>query len=84
MTAFGGIIGFPQLDTTGQILPGIGPVSVIMDWELFKEEVPADMRLVRPSVERAESALEVGIKGLVTDRGFDNKANIKWPESPSM
>ena len=51
-----------------------------MDWELFKEEVPADMRLVRPSVERVESALEVGIKSLATDRGFDNKANVKWLE----
>ena len=54
--------------------------GLIVDWELFKEEVPADMRLVRPSVERTESALEVAIKGLVTDRGFDNKANVKWLE----
>jgi hypothetical protein len=54
--------------------------GLIVDWELFKEEVPADMRLVRPSVERAESALGVAIKGLVTDRGFDNKANVKWLE----
>src|SRR5215472_15331346 len=38
------------------------------------------MRLVRSSVERAESALEVAIRGLVTDRGFDNKANVKWLE----
>jgi hypothetical protein len=35
---------------------------------------------VCPSVERAESGLEVAIKGLVTDRGFDNKANVKWLE----
>jgi hypothetical protein len=27
---------------------------LIIDWELFKEEVPADTRLVRPAVERAE------------------------------
>jgi hypothetical protein len=54
--------------------------GLIVDWELFKEEVPADMRLVRPSVERAESALGVAIKCLVTDRGFDNKANVKWLE----
>jgi hypothetical protein len=54
--------------------------GLIVDWELFRAEVPADMRLVRPSVERAESALGVAIKGLVTDRGFDNKANVKWLE----
>ena len=28
---------------------------LIIDWELFKEEVLADTRLVRPAVERAES-----------------------------
>ena len=55
--------------------------GVIIDWELFKEEVPVDVRLVRPSVERTESALEVAIKGLITDRGFDNKANVKWLEA---
>jgi len=54
--------------------------GLIIDWELFKEEVPADMRLVRPSVERAESGLQVALKSLVTDRGFDSKTNIKWLE----
>jgi len=28
--------------------------GLIMHWELFKEEVPVDVRLVRPSVERAD------------------------------
>jgi hypothetical protein len=54
--------------------------GLIIDWELFKEEVPADVRLVRPSVERVESGLQVAIKSLVTDRGFDNKTNVKWLE----
>src|SRR5689334_12250257 len=54
--------------------------GLIIDWELFKEEVPADRRLVRPSVERAESGLETALKSLVTDRGFDTKANLKWLE----
>jgi hypothetical protein len=54
--------------------------GLIIDWELFKEEVPADVRLVRPSVERVESGLQVTLKSLVADRGFDNKANVKWLE----
>jgi hypothetical protein len=54
--------------------------GLIIDWELFKEEVPPDTRLVRPSVERVESALKLSVKSLVTDRGFDNKTNIKWLE----
>src|SRR5271165_1496321 len=52
--------------------------GLIIDWELFKEQVPADARLVRPSVERVERGLNLSVKGLVTDRGFDNKTNIKW------
>src|ERR1700740_1279574 len=54
--------------------------GLFIDWELFKEEVPADTRLVRPSVERVESGLELSLKSLVTDRGFDNKTNVKWLE----
>ena len=54
--------------------------GLIIDWELFKEEVPADVRLVRPSVERVESGLGLSLKSLVTDRGFDNKMNVKWLE----
>ncbi len=49
--------------------------GLIIDWELFKEEVPADTRLVRPSVERVENGLKLSVKSLVTDRGFDNKKN---------
>ena len=58
------------------------PISdgLIIDWELFKEEVPADTRLVRPSVERVERGLKLSLKSLVADRGFDNKTNVKWLE----
>jgi hypothetical protein len=54
--------------------------GLIMDWELFKEEVPADTRLVRPSVERVENGLRLSVKSLVADRGFDNKTNVQWLE----
>jgi len=54
--------------------------GLIIDWELFKEQVPADTRLVRPSVERVEDGLRLSLKSLVADRGFDNKTNVKWLE----
>ena len=54
--------------------------GLIIDWELFKEEVPADARLVRGSVERVERGLKLSLKSLAADRGFDNKANVKWLE----
>src|SRR5438105_1700070 len=47
---------------------------------LFKEQVPADPRLVRQSVERVENGLAISLKGLITDRGFDNKTNVAWLE----
>jgi hypothetical protein len=71
----GAEVEFGNLLVLGEQIDGL-----IMDWELFKEQVPADPRLVRPSVERAESGLQVAIRSLVTDRGFDNKTNVRWLE----
>jgi hypothetical protein len=71
----GAEVEFGNLLVLGEQIDGL-----IIDWELFKEKVPADPRLVRPSVERAESGLQVAIRSLVTDRGFDNKINVKWLE----
>jgi len=68
-------VEFGNLLVLGEQIDGL-----IMDWELFKEQVPADPRLVRPSVERVENGLAISLKGLVTDRGFDNKTNVRWLE----
>jgi len=38
---------------------------------------------VRPSVERVENGLALSLKGLITDRGFDNKTNVTWLEGLS-
>jgi hypothetical protein len=68
-------VEFGNLLVLGEQIDGL-----IMDWELFKEQVPADPRLVRPSVERVENSLALSLKGLITDRGFDNKTNVRWLE----
>jgi hypothetical protein len=68
-------VEFGNLLVLGEQIDGL-----IMDWELFKEQVPADPRLVRPSVERVENGLAISLKGLITDRGFDNKTNVTWLE----
>jgi hypothetical protein len=68
-------VEFGNLLVLGEQIDGM-----IMDWELFEEQVPADPRLVRPSVERVESGLNISVKSLVTDRGFDNTMNVKWLE----
>ena len=54
--------------------------GLITDWELFKEQGPADARLVRGSVERVETALGQRIDEVAADRGFDSKGNLQWLE----
>ena len=66
-------VEFGNLLVLGEQVDGL-----ITDWELFKEEVPADTRLVRGSVERAESATGMPVKSLATDRGFDSQTNVQW------
>ena len=48
--------------------------------EEMREIISADPRLVRPSVERVEKGLAISLTGLITDRGFDNKTNVRWLE----
>ncbi len=52
--------------------------GLILDWELFEESAPADSRMVRGSVERIEKNLEIKLKQLGADRGFDSAANQDW------
>ncbi len=54
------------------------PQGLIMDWELFEKSAPADSRLVRRSVERTEENLQITLKNIGADRGFDSGANQDW------
>jgi hypothetical protein len=40
--------------------------------------VPADVKLLRQSVERTEQGLGQKLKGVGADRGFDSAANRRW------
>jgi hypothetical protein len=52
--------------------------GLIVDWQLFAPEVPADASLVKPCVQRTEAGLQHKLRGLGTDRGFDSAANRQW------
>ena len=52
--------------------------GLIVDWELFQDSVPADSRLLQPSVRRTEKNLQVEIDQLGTDRGFDSQDNQQF------
>ena len=50
----------------------------IVDWELFKEKVPADSKTLQSSVERIEKGLKIQISKVVTDRGFESEDNQQF------
>jgi hypothetical protein len=57
------------------LLIGENPQGLILDWEFFKDQAPADAQLVRGSIQRMRTAFGPLLKDLGTDRGFDSRAN---------
>ena len=58
--------------------------GLIVDWELHQDKVPADTRLLKPSVERMETRLHIEIKYVGTDRGFDSQENRQFLEREEL
>jgi len=54
--------------------------GVIIDWKLFRDQAPADSRLLQNSHQRIIGNLGVDIKLAAGDRGFDSKANQEYLE----
>ena len=52
--------------------------GVIVDWRLFREQVPADTVLVKDSVRRFSLLFDRNPGGLGADRGFDAQGNREW------
>lgn len=53
--------------------------GLIVDWKLFKDQPPADTKLVKESLERMKQAYG-GISSFCADRGFDAAANVRLLE----
>ena len=49
--------------------------GLLLDWELFRQTAPQDARLVAPRVERIEHHLNIKLKEVGADRGFDSSFN---------
>ena len=67
-----------EVEFGNTLLLGESRQGVIVHWELFKESAPNDARLVRPSVEAIEQNLNIRLKALGTDRGFDSQSNQQF------
>ena len=55
-----------------------------MHWQLFKESAPGDARLVGASVECMEENLQIKLKELGADRGFDSATNQELLEEEKI
>ncbi len=51
------------------------PQGLIIDWELFREQAPADSALLRRSVARMKQVYDTPLGAVGADRGFDSQAN---------
>ena len=64
-----------EVEFGNTLLLGENPQGFILDVELFKETAPADVRLLRRSVERMKATFGPVLKELGADRGFHSRAN---------
>src|SRR5256886_2119956 len=67
-----------EVEFGNTLLLGESRQGLIMHWELFEESAPADARLVKRSVESIEENLQIKIKELGADRGFDSASIQNW------
>jgi hypothetical protein len=67
-----------EVEFGNTLLLGESRQGVILHWELFKESAPNDARLVQPSVKAIEKSLNIRLKALGTDRGFDSESNQQF------
>jgi hypothetical protein len=58
--------------------------GLIVDWKLFCEQAPADSRLLQDSHQRITVKLDVDIKLIAGDRGFDSKDNQKYLDTENI
>jgi IS5 family transposase len=49
--------------------------GLILDFALFEKSAPADSRMIKPCVQRIEQNLQIKLKHVIADRGFDSAAN---------
>lgn len=58
--------------------------GLIVDWKMFSEQAPADTQLLQGSHQRISKKLDIDIKLIATDRGFDSKDNQKYLDKENI
>lgn len=68
-----------EVEFGNTLLLGELPCGLIVDWQLYQDQAPADCRLLRASVARVQAALAGrALAAVVGDRGFDSAPNARW------
>jgi len=67
-----------EVEFGNTLLLGESSQGVIIHWELFQKIAPNDARLVSPSIKRIEQRLQIRIRAVGADRGFDSESNQQW------
>ena len=55
--------------------------GLIIDWKFFSEQAPSDNNMLKESHNRIENRLDVTVKLMAGDRGFDSRANRQHMEN---
>jgi hypothetical protein len=55
--------------------------GLIVDWKLFKQQAPADSKMLKASHKRIVNRLDCDVTLLSADRGFDSRANQDYMEN---
>jgi hypothetical protein len=74
-----------EVEFGNTLLLGELPSGLIVDWQLYRDQAPADSRLLSASVRRVPAARGGRAVAAVTgDRGFDSAANTRWLASENI
>lgn len=58
--------------------------GLLIDWEFYGEQAPADSELLQASVKRTEKSTGKLLKAAGTDRGFDSPENVTFLEEKGI
>jgi hypothetical protein len=73
-----------EVEFGNTLLVGESRQGLIMHWELFEESAPADARLVKSALQETEQKLQIQIKEVGADRGFDSASVQAWLEQEDI
>jgi len=73
-----------EVEFGNSLLLAENPQGLILHWQLFKEQGPADVKLVQSTVETVEATFGIQVHMVSADRGFESQANVRYLETKDV